>query len=216
MKAMRAAEFGGPENLRLEDAPEPELRDGHVLIRGQGHRHQPGRPRPHVRPLIHNACPCRIYRARIVAGEVEAVVADISHVAVGDRVFGRSINGGGYAEKACLPGPETIRLPDGRCRLPRARPSRSRSIPPMWRSTIKPSSRLVRPCSSRPAAAGVGVAAVQLAKVCGARVITTVGSADKAAKIQALGADSVINYKTHDFAAEVRRLTGRRRGGGHP
>lgn len=33
MKAMRAAEFGGPENLRLEDAPEPELRDGHVLIR---------------------------------------------------------------------------------------------------------------------------------------------------------------------------------------
>ena len=47
-----------------------------------------------------------------VAGEVQAVAAGVTHVRVGDRVFGRSINGGGYAEKACLPAHETIPLPD--------------------------------------------------------------------------------------------------------
>jgi NADPH2:quinone reductase len=54
---------------------------------------------------------------------------------------------------------------------------------------------------------GVGVAAIQLAKLAGARVITTVGSAEKAARTRELGADVAINYKEQDFAAEVQKLT---------
>jgi NADPH2:quinone reductase len=57
---------------------------------------------------------------------------------------------------------------------------------------------------------GIGVTAIQLAKAANARVIVTVGSNEKAAACMALGADAAINYKTHDFVAEVQRLTGER------
>jgi NADPH2:quinone reductase len=53
----------------------------------------------------------------------------------------------------------------------------------------------------------VGVAAIQLAKIAGARVITTVGSQEKAARTRELGADIAINYRQQDFAAEVQKLT---------
>jgi len=54
---------------------------------------------------------------------------------------------------------------------------------------------------------GIGVTAIQLAKAAGAKVVVTVGSDDKAAACLALGADEAINYKTHDFVAEVKRIT---------
>ena len=60
------------------------------------------------------------------------------------------------------------------------------------------------------AGSGIGVAAIQIAKLYGARVIATAGSDDKAARATALGADVAINYTTTDFAAECRALTGKR------
>jgi len=54
---------------------------------------------------------------------------------------------------------------------------------------------------------GVGVAAIQLAKMAGARVITTVGSREKAERVAALGAQVAVNYKEHDFVAEVQKFT---------
>jgi len=60
------------------------------------------------------------------------------------------------------------------------------------------------------AGSGIGVAAIQIAKLHGARVIATAGSDDKLARAKALGADEVINYTTTDFAAECRRLTDKR------
>jgi NADPH:quinone reductase-like Zn-dependent oxidoreductase len=57
------------------------------------------------------------------------------------------------------------------------------------------------------AGSGVGVAAVQIAKLLGARVIATAGSDAKLEKAKALGADEVVNYETQDFVQEVRRLT---------
>jgi NADPH2:quinone reductase len=60
------------------------------------------------------------------------------------------------------------------------------------------------------AAGGVGIAAVQIAKAAGARVIGTVSSDDKIAFVRKFGADEVINYATHDFAVEAMRLTGGR------
>ncbi len=205
MKAMRAAEFGGPENLRLEDAPEPELRDGHVLIRVRATGINPA-DLVRMSGRYPQRLPLPYIPGTDVAGEVEAVAGDVSHVNVGDRVFGRSINGGGYAEKACLPGPETIPLPDTLSFAEGAAipvPFYTAYVAVHHKAQLKAGETVLVSAGG----GGVGVAAVQLAKVCGARVITTVGSADKAARIQALGADSVINYKTHDFAAEVRRLT---------
>ena len=60
------------------------------------------------------------------------------------------------------------------------------------------------------AGSGIGVAAIQIAKLYGARVIATAGSDDKLARAKALGADEGINYTTTDFAAECRTLTGKR------
>ncbi|HEY0194580.1 MAG TPA: zinc-binding dehydrogenase [Kofleriaceae bacterium] len=60
------------------------------------------------------------------------------------------------------------------------------------------------------AGSGIGVAAIQIAKLYGARVIATAGSDAKAERARALGADVAINYATTDFAAECRALTGKR------
>lgn len=77
---------------------------------------------------------------------------------------------------------------------------------------------LVRKAAVRPgevvlvhgAGSGVGVAAVQICKLWGARVIATASTGDKLARARALGADETINYREADFVAEVRGLTGKR------
>jgi NADPH:quinone reductase-like Zn-dependent oxidoreductase len=60
------------------------------------------------------------------------------------------------------------------------------------------------------AGSGVSSAAIQIAKMHGARVITTTSTDEKAARAKALGADEVINYTTHDFVEESKRLTEKR------
>jgi len=57
---------------------------------------------------------------------------------------------------------------------------------------------------------GIGVTAIQMAKAVGAKVIVTVGNDEKAQACLALGADHAINYKSQDFVAEVKQLTGGR------
>ena len=60
------------------------------------------------------------------------------------------------------------------------------------------------------AGSGVGSAAIQIARLAGARVITTVGSDDKIEFAKSLGAEAVVNYRTHDFVEEVRKWTNKR------
>jgi NADPH:quinone reductase-like Zn-dependent oxidoreductase len=60
------------------------------------------------------------------------------------------------------------------------------------------------------AGSGVGSAAIQIARLCGARVMTTVGSDDKIELARALGAEHVVNYRTQDFVEEAKRWTGKR------
>lgn len=60
------------------------------------------------------------------------------------------------------------------------------------------------------AGSGVSSAAIQIAKLHGARVIATAGTDAKAERARLLGADEVVNYTTHDFVAEAKRLTGKR------
>jgi NADPH:quinone reductase-like Zn-dependent oxidoreductase len=60
------------------------------------------------------------------------------------------------------------------------------------------------------AGSGVGSAAIQIARLCGARVMTTVGSDDKIEFARSLGAEHVVNYRTQDFVEEAKRWTGKR------
>jgi len=72
------------------------------------------------------------------------------------------------------------------------------------RAHLQPNEILLVPGGS----SGIGVTAIQMAKAWGATVLTTVGSAEKAAACRALGADHAIDYKTQDFVTEALRLTG--------
>jgi len=203
MKAMRAHQFGGPEQLRFEDAPDPQPQAGQVQIRVRAAGINPadlvrlsGRRQPLTLPYIPGTDVC---------GEVEAVGAGVTHVKKGDRVFGRAA-AGGYAEKTCLTASESIPLPANLSFAEGA------AIPiPFYtayralhhKAALKAGETVLVSAGG----GGVGVAAIQLAKLAGARVITTVGSAEKAARTRELGADVAINYKEQDFAAEVQKLT---------
>lgn len=206
MKAMRAAQFGGPELLRLEDAPEPPLKDGHVLIRVKATGINPA-DLVRLSGRYPQTLPLPYIPGTDVAGEVEAVGVGVAHVKVGDRVFGRSLNGGGYAQKALMPAVETIALPTNLSFAEGAAipvPFYTAYVALHYKALLKSGETVLVSAGG----GGVGVAAIQLAKAAGARVITTVGSEEKAARTRALGADVALNYKTQDFVAEIQQLTG--------
>ena len=203
MKAMRAHQLGGPDQLRFEDASEPQPQAGQVLIRVRAAGINPadlvrlsGRLGQPSLPYIPGTDVC---------GEVEAVGSGVTHVKRGDRVFGRAL-GGGYAEKTCLASSEAVLLPANLSFEEGA------AIPiPFYtayhalhnKAVVKAGETVLVSAGG----GGVGVAAIQLAKVAGARVLTTVGSQEKADRIRTLGADAAINYRTQDFVAEVRKVT---------
>jgi NADPH:quinone reductase-like Zn-dependent oxidoreductase len=204
MKAMRAHQFGGPEQLRLEDAPDPQAQAGQVLIRVRAAGINPadlvrlsGRLGSAALPYIPGTDVC---------GEVESVGAGVTHVKKGDRVFGRALTGG-YAEKTCVAGGDAVQLPANLSFEEGA------AIPiPFYtayhalhaKAAIKSGETALVSAGG----GGVGVAAIQLAKLAGARVLTTVGSKEKAERTRALGADLAINYREQDFVAEAQKFTG--------
>jgi len=141
-----------------------------------------------------------------IAGTIDRVGPDVSDWKSGDAVCAL-VAGGGYAELCvapvgqCLPSPaklsdiEAASLPE--------------TFFTVWsnvfdRARLQPGETLLVHGGS----SGIGVTAIQMAKAWGATVLTTVGSAEKAAACRALGADHAIDYKTQDFVAEVLRLTG--------
>ena len=203
MKAMRAHQAGGPEQLRYEDAPDPELGEGQALIRVGAAGINPadlvrlsGELAPLTLPYI---------TGTDVSGEVEAISPGVTNVKVGDRVFGRAI-GAAYAEKTCLMAAEAIPLPDNLSFEEGAAipiPFYTAYFAFYHKAMLKAGETVLISAGG----GGVGAAAIQLAKAAGARVITTVGSQEKADRACELGADVAINYKQQDFAAEVRKLT---------
>src|SRR5229473_6103767 len=203
MKAMRAHQLGGPEQLRFEDAPEPQPQAGQVLIRV---RAAGVNPADLVRLSGRLGQPALAYvPGTDVCGEVEAVGGGVTHVKRGDRVFGRAL-GGGYAEKTCMAASEAVPLPANLSFEEGA------AIPiPFYtayhalhnKAVLKSGETVLVSAGG----GGVGVAAIQLARLAGARVITTVGSREKAERVSALGAHVAVNYKEQDFVAEVQKFT---------
>jgi NADPH:quinone reductase-like Zn-dependent oxidoreductase len=203
MKAMRAQHLGGPEQLRLEEAADPQAQAGQVVIRVKAAGINPadlvrlsGRLQPVSLPYIPGTDVC---------GEVESVGAGVTNVKQGDRVFGRALTGG-YAEKTCLAAGEAMPLPANLSFEEGA------AIPIPFYTAYhavhhKAALRSGETVLISAGGGGVGVAAIQLAKFAGARVFTTVGSPEKAERTRALGADVAINYREQDFVAEVHKLT---------
>ena len=211
MKAWVVRHLGGPETLRFEDVEAGAPADGMVRI-------------------AIRASAINYFDALMVAGqyqvkpelpfvpgvEISGVVESApagSAFKKGDRVTALVDSGGltrgGYAEITDAT-PATVQ------RLPDAMPFDDGAgftliFQTAWfglhrRANLRPGETLL----VHAGAGGVGSAAIQLGKAAGATVIATAGSDEKTAVCLKLGADHAINYKTQDFAEEVKGMTGGR------
>lgn len=208
MQAIAIREPGGPEVLGVVERPDPVAGLGEVLIRVaacgvnrpdvmQRKGHYP--PPPGVSDL-----PGLEVAGEIVAGDAQAMRA--AGLQAGDKVCAL-VAGGGYAQLCVAPISQCLPVPHGSSLMEAA--SLPETFFTVWSNVfdlarLQPGETLLVHGGS----SGIGVAAIQLAKAFGAQVLVTAGSNDKCHACLALGADHAINYHTHDFAAEVLRLTG--------
>lgn len=140
------------------------------------------------------------------AGVVEAVGEGVTQLRPGDRIaYGTSL--GAYAEVRLMPAEKAIKLPDSiDDRTAAAMMLQGMTVEYLVRRTYK-----VQPGDTvllHAAAGGIGLIASQWLNHLGATVIGTVGSEEKAEIARAHGCHHVINYRTQDFVAEVKRITG--------
>jgi putative PIG3 family NAD(P)H quinone oxidoreductase len=210
MRAIEITSPGGPEVLRPCERPEPQPRAGELLIAVQAS----GVNRPDVlqrkglypMPPGVSDLPGLEVAGTVAAGAPEDLAA--AGLAIGDPVCAL-VAGGGYAERCVAPAGQCLPVPAGLSMVEAA--SLPETFFTVWQNVfsiarLQPGeSLLVQGGSS-----GIGVTAIQLAKALGSTVYVTAGSDDKCAACVALGADGAINYRTQDFVAEVRRLTGGR------
>jgi NADPH:quinone reductase-like Zn-dependent oxidoreductase len=229
MKAIRIHEFGGPEVLRYEDVPDPKPRNDQVLVRvracamnhldlwvrkglpGVNLPHTPGSDaageivevgeyvtglKPGQRVLIAPMHFCN-HCAKCVAG--------LQNQCPEFTVLGNAVDGGD-CELMAVPAVNVIPIPDN------LDFNQAASVPLVFltawhmlvgRAGIRPGQTvLVLGANS-----GVGIAAIQIAKLFHARVITTAGDEQKMQKARELGADYVINHYQQKISEEVRRIT---------
>lgn len=213
MKAMLSKEVGGPETLVLEEMPAPEPKKGHVVIRV----HAAGVNFPDtliIRDMYQMKPPRPFAPGGEIAGVVDAVGEGVTNVAVGDRVLGM-VGFGGFATHVLAEAARVIKIPDNMpfeeaaCFVLTYGTSHHALKD---RAEIQPGESLL----VLGAAGGVGVAAIELGKAAGARVIAAVSSEEKAQFCRDLGADETIVYSRDmsdravqkEFSNEIKKLSG--------
>lgn len=210
MQAIEISQPGGPEVLRLTERPDPVPRVGEVLIEvaacGVNRPDVLQRMGAYPPPPGASDLPGLEVAGRIVGGDAAELAT--AGLKFGDRVCALT-HGGGYARLCVAPIGQCLPVPAGLSDIEAASlPETSFTV---WinvfeRARLQPGETLLVQGGS----SGIGVTAIQFAKALGSTVIVTVGDDEKAAACVALGADHAINYKTQDFVAEARRLTGGR------
>jgi NADPH2:quinone reductase len=205
MKAIRITATGGPEALELVDVARPEPGAGEIRIKqtvaglnfidvylrsGRYKRETP------------------FILGREGAGTVDAVGPAVSEFSPGDRVaYLDTPHLGGYAEYAIVPVVDAVPVPDAvDDRTACAAMLQGFTAHYLVKSTyaVKAGETIL----IHAAAGGVGLLLTQLAKIAGATVIATAGGPEKTALARGAGADDAIDYRTTDFAPEVKRITG--------
>jgi tumor protein p53-inducible protein 3 len=205
VKAVIVTEPGGPEKLQLVELPEPEPEQGEVAI--QIHASALNRADLLQR---RGSYPPPAGTTNILGLECAGVVSALGpgsseSVRVGDRVM-VLLAGGGYAERVVVPEALLMRIPEALSF------EQAAAVPEAFltaREALFAAGKLL-PGESvlvHAAAGGVGSAAVQLAHEHGARVFATAGGPAKCEWVRGLGVDSVIDYKSQDFAAVIEEQT---------
>jgi NADPH2:quinone reductase len=205
MKAVQIARPGGPEVLQLTERPVPAPRPEEILIRVAA----AGVNRPDVLQRSGNY-PVPPDASDLpgleVAGEVAALGSSARTFRPGEKVCAL-VHGGGYAEYCVAPEVQALPVPKGLSMVEAA--SLPETFFTVWanvydRARLAPGESLL----VQGGTSGIGVTAIQMAKATGNRVFATAGSDEKCAACVRLGAEKAINYKTQDFAAEIKAATG--------
>ncbi|MBK7547821.1 MAG: NAD(P)H-quinone oxidoreductase [Rhodoferax sp.] len=207
MKAIEITSYGAPDVLRLGERPAPVASAGELLIRVAAS----GVNRPDVLQRTGNYpvppgasdIPGLEVAGVIVSGDAQAM-ADAGFK-VGDRVCAL-VAGGGYAELCVAPVAQCLPVPKGLSEVEAA--ALPETFFTVW-SNVFDRARLQKgeTLLIQGGTSGIGVTAIAVAKALGSTVIATAGSDEKCAACLALGADHAINYKTHDFVEEIKRIT---------
>jgi len=204
MRAVVITEHGGPEVLQVQERPDPPVGPGEVRIavRAAGINFADTLARTGLYPDAPKL-PCVV--GYEVAGEVESVGDGVPSVRPGDRVVaGTRFNG--QAELVTVRAdavyalPEQLSFEEGAA-FPVNYATAQAALVVM--AGLRAGERVL----IHAAAGGVGISATQIAKRIGAEVFGT-ASASKHDAIRAQGVDHAIDYRSQDFAAEVRRITG--------
>jgi NADPH2:quinone reductase len=203
MNAVYIEQTGGPDVLRFGEQPTPQPAAGEALVKiaAAGVNFI---DTSHRRGLFKVPLPAILGMEG--AGTVEAVGANVTEFKPGDRVAFGPVRGS-YAEYIAAPAWQLVAIP-ARVDFPQAAAAmvQGRTAHYLTQSTFP--LKAGDTALVHAAAGGTGRLIVQMAKIAGARVIGTAGSAEKAEIARAAGADEVILYNETDFAAEAKRLTG--------
>ena len=234
MKATIFQQHGGPEVFNYEDIPEPEIAANEVLVQVKACAMN------HLDIWLRQGIPgINIPLPHILGADISGIVKEsgstVKNVKPGDEVllapgigcgycdqclsgndnlcrsytlFGYMVDGG-YAEYVKAPAPNVLPKPDN------LNFEEAAAVPLVFLTAWH---MLIKRVDLRPgefvlvhaAGSGVGSAAIQIAKLIGATVITTASTQEKLKKAEELGADFLINYKETDFYKEVRNITKKR------
>jgi len=205
MRAIEISAPGGPEVLRVIQRPVPTPAVNEVLIEVAA----AGVNRPDVLQRKGGYPPppgASDIPGLEVAGTIVATGAGANTWKIGDRVCAL-VTGGGYAEYVVAPAPQCLPIPRGLTLVEAA--GLPETFFTVWvnvfeRAGLKGSETLLIQGGS----SGIGVTAIQMARAFGHRVFVTAGSAEKCTACEKLGASRAINYRTEDFVAVVKELTG--------
>ncbi len=204
MRAVVVDRWMEPADLVVREVPEPALGPGmlRVAVRSAGcnffdilmvkGQYQMKPPFPFV-------------PGAELAGVVEDVGPDVTDFAPGDRVMA-SAGLGGFAERAVVPSRAAYRLPEGMsfdagAAFPIVYPTSYAAL--VFRAPAKPGDWLL----VHAAAGGVGIAAVQIGKALGARVIGTAGGEEKLEVVRRVGADVALDYRDQGWVDRVKEIT---------
>ncbi len=205
MTVIAISKPGGPEVLLPETRAVPEPGPGELLVKVAA----AGVNRPDVAQRSGSYPPppgASDLPGLEIAGEVVAAGPGATRHKIGDKVMSL-VAGGGYAEYCIAPDSHAIAVPEALSMVEAG--AIPETLMTVWHNVFERGglqsgeTLLIHGGSS-----GIGTMAIQLAKAFGAKVIVTVGSQDKADACLGLGADHAINYKSQDFVALSRELTG--------
>jgi NADPH2:quinone reductase len=205
MKALICSQYGPPENLSVQDMPDPQPAAGQVVVRVRAAG--VNFPDALIVQNLYQFKPTPPFSpGGEMAGEVLAVGAGVTRFKAGDKVIALTI-WGGFAEQVLAQEDQLIAMP----------PGMSFEVAGSLLLTEGTCLHALRDRAGLQsgqtvlvlgAAGGIGIASIELAKALGARVIAAASSADKLATCRAKGADDVINYREQNLRDEIKRITG--------